>query len=132
MEIIRFDYGFEGSLASSFDQALEHTRQVLAKHGFGVQAEIDISKALKTKLGVDVPREIILGVCNPRLAHAAIQREPHITVLLPCNVTVKEGASGTHIAAASPSMLVSSTHNHDLDATASEAEKLLLQAFAEL
>lgn len=132
MEITRFGFGYAGDVRLDFDQALRHTREVLARHGFGVQAEIDISGALKSKLGVDLPREIILGVCNPPLAHRAIQAEPHITVLLPCNVTVRETNAGAHIEAANPQMLVEATHRPGLADVAAEADKILLQALAEL
>ena len=107
MELKSFGFGHSGELDMNFEQALEHTKEVLARHGFGVQAEIQISDALKTKLDVDIPREVILGVCNPTLAYKAIQIEPQITVLLPCNVTLREGANGkTHIAAADAKKLV--------------------------
>lgn len=132
METSRFGFGYEGDVRSEFDQTLQHTKEVLANHGFGVQAEINISGALKSKLSVDVPREVILGVCNPALAYRAIQEEPHITALLPCNVTVKETETGTRIAAVSPQMLIAFTQNPALAGVASEAEKILLEALAEL
>ena len=132
METTRFRFGYAGDIRSDFDQTVQHTKDVLASHGFGVQAEINISGALKSKLGIDIPREVILGVCNPTLAYRAIQQEPHITLLLPCNVTVKETPTGTRIAAVSPQMLVESTHNPALAGIASEAEKILLEALTAL
>lgn len=132
MDIIRFGYGYAGETRSKFDEALQHTKDLLAQHGFGVQAEINLSGALQAKLGVQVPREIILGVCNPRLAYRAMQEDPHITVLLPCNVTVRETATGTHIAAANPQMLVEVTHHPGLAGIASEADEILLQVLAAL
>jgi uncharacterized protein (DUF302 family) len=132
METTRFGYGYAGDVRQGFEEALKHAKSVLARHGFGVQAEINISDALKAKLGVNVPRQVILGVCNPALAYRAIQEDAHITVLLPCNVTVAEGAAGTHLEATSPRLLVEATHNPSLSGVASEAEELLLQALAEL
>ncbi len=132
MELKSFGFGYSGELALDFDQALERTKEVLARHGFGVQAEIQISNALKSKLGVDIPREVILGVCNPSLAHRAIQIEPEITVLLPCNVTVKEAGKKTRIAAADAQSLVGLTNNPRLRDIALEAEKKLMEAMAEL
>ena len=132
MEISRFAFGYAGDVHTSFDKALERTKEVLAAHGFGVQAEIDIAQALKTKIGVEIPREIILGVCNPKLASGAIQEEPHVTLLLPCTVTVKETPGGAHIAAADFQMMVSVTQNAELANVAAEAEALILKALAEL
>lgn len=132
MEITRFEFGYAGETRLQFEQALKRTAEALAQHGFGVQAEINISGALKTKLGVDLPKEIILGVCNPGLAYRAIQEDPNVTVLLPCNITLRETASGTRIAAASAQMLVEVTKNPRLAGVAAEAEKILLQVLAEL
>ncbi|MHB8302959.1 MAG: DUF302 domain-containing protein [Acidobacteriaceae bacterium] len=132
MELKSFGFGYSGELTLRFDQALERAKEVLARHGFGVQAEIQISNALKTKLGVDVPREVILGVCNPGLAYRAIQVEPEITVLLPCNVTVRETANGTHIAAADAQKLVDMANDPDLRGIALQAEKHLMEALVEL
>lgn len=132
MDITRFGFGYGGEVRSGFEQALQRTKEALASQGFGVQAEIDISNALKSKLGVNMPREVILGVCNPALAHRAMLTEPHVTVLLPCNVTVKEVPGGTHIATASPQMLVEATRNPALADVASAADALLMQAFAQL
>jgi uncharacterized protein (DUF302 family) len=132
MELSRFAFGYAGSVPASFDQALQRTKEVLSDHGFGVQAEIDIAQALKTKIGIDMPREVILGVCNPRLAYRAMQEEPHVTLMLPCTITVKETPTGAHIAAADAQMLVTVTQNAALANIAAEAEALILKALAEL
>jgi uncharacterized protein (DUF302 family) len=132
MEVKSFGFGYSGTVNMPFDQAIERTRETLARHGFGVQAEIQISQALKTKLGVDVPREVILGVCNPALAHAAIQAEPYMTVLLPCNVTVKDLQGKTQIAVADPRKLVEMAPNPRLKEMALEADRRLREALAEL
>jgi uncharacterized protein (DUF302 family) len=132
MELKSFGFGSSGELALHFDEALERTKEVLARHGFGVQAEIQISNALKSKLGVDIPREVILGVCNPSLAYRAIQIEPEITVLLPCNVTVREAGKKTRIAAGDAQSLVGLTNNPRLKNIALDAEKQLMAAMAEL
>lgn len=132
MELKSFGFGSSGKLAMDFNPALERTKEVLARYGFGVQAEIEISEALKTKLGVDLPREIILGVCNPSLAYRVMQIEPEITVLLPCNVTLRETGGGTRIAVADTHKLVGLTDNPQLRDIAVEAEKQLMKAMAEL
>jgi uncharacterized protein (DUF302 family) len=132
MELNSFGYGYSGTLHLPFEEAIERTRQALAHHGFGVQAEISISQALKLKLGVDVPREVILGVCNPALALRAMQSEPHITVLLPCNVTVKDNGDHSEIAAADPRKLIQIASDPNLKDVAFEADKRLREALAEL
>lgn len=132
MEIRQFHYGYEGDLPLEFDEALQRTREALARQGFGVQAEIPLSEALKAKVQADVPRELILGVCNPVLALQAMQVEPHVTVLLPCTVTVKQIPSGCRIAVANPGMLVKITENEGLWAVAKEAEQRLVAAMSEL
>ena len=132
MDLRSVGYGYAGELSSDFDGTIARVKEVLARQGFGVQAEIDISGALKSKLGVDIPREVILGVCNPALAHRAIQAEPEITLLLPCNITVRETPAGTRVAAANPMMLVQLTGNAGLTAIASEADKLLREALSQI
>ncbi len=132
MELKSFGFGYSGALALGFDEALQRTKEVLARHGFGVQAEIQISATLKAKLGVDIPREVILGVCNPGLAYKAIQAEPEITVLLPCNVTVRETPEGVLIGAADPRKLIEVAGNPHLKDVALQAEKLLMEALSEL
>lgn len=84
--------GSEVRLSSSFADALERTRLALQTEGFGILTTIDIQKAFRDKLGVDFRPYVILGACNPPLAHKALVAEPEIGLLLPCNVTVEEEA----------------------------------------
>ena len=87
-------YAFGKTVAMSQDQAIERVSQELAKEGFGVLTEIDVAATLKKKLGVEVPAYRILGACNPQFAHRALQAEPQIGALLPCNVVVRVDALG--------------------------------------
>ena len=83
-----------------FDQAVERTSELLAEEGFGVLTEIDVQATLKKKLGLDFKRYVILGACNPELAHQALSGEPILGVLLPCNVVVMDREGGGVIVAA--------------------------------
>ena len=87
-------YAFGKMVNLSFEQATEAVTQALAKEGFGVLTEIDVAATLKKKLGLERPPYKILGACNPQFAARALEMEPQIGALLPCNVVVRQGADG--------------------------------------
>jgi len=84
------------------EQAIEKVKELLSKEGFGVLTTIDVAATLKAKLGVDQPPYVILGACNPPLAHKALSAEPSIGVLLPCNVDVYQLEGKTVVQAINP------------------------------
>jgi len=88
-------YGFGTTVALPYDQAIERTRAALTEQGFGVLTEIDVQKTLKEKLDADFRPYVILGGCNPSLAHQALQTDLGIGLLLPCNVIVYDNGDGT-------------------------------------
>ncbi|NUP10038.1 MAG: DUF302 domain-containing protein [Polyangiaceae bacterium] len=110
-------------------QARERVATALQQQGFGVLTEIDVQATLKKKLGVETAPYVILGACNPTLAHQALQKEPAIGLLLPCNVVLAEDAGDVVVSAASPRSMFSLVEaGSDVANVATEAEKRLRAA----
>ena len=127
-------YGFTTRLTGlSFDQALEKTVAALKAEGFGVLSDIDVQHAMKEKLGADMPPYRILGACNPALAHQALQAEPDIGLLLPCNVIVRE-ESPEHIVIGflDPQIMVKLVGKNAMQTVADQAEQRLRRVCASL
>ena len=90
-----------------FDDVVARTRDALAEQGFGVLTEIDVQATMKAKLDADMDAYLILGACNPPLAHQAITAQPIVGVLLPCNVVVREDAGAVVVEAIDPVAMMS-------------------------
>jgi uncharacterized protein (DUF302 family) len=118
-------YGMSRTLDLSFTDAVEQVRQALQEQGFGVLTEIDVTATLKTKLGEDMEDYVILGACNPPLAHRALGVDRSIGLLLPCNVVVRTTDEGTVVEIADPQMLVGVSGESDLEPVADEARRRL-------
>jgi uncharacterized protein (DUF302 family) len=121
-------YGISITTPLPYLEAVARVKEELAKEGFGVLSEIDIAATLKKKLDVDLPPYIILGACNPPLAHRAIQVEPEIGLLLPCNVVVREGADGRCIVSAmDPAEALALSENEELAPLAGDVRSRLVR-----
>lgn len=113
-------YALSIALVQPFDEVVPQVKQALAANGFGIVAEIDMQKTLKNKIGVEIEPHLILGACNPRFAHAALQVEPSIGLLLPCNVVIRHTGEVTVVEAINPETLVTLTENPAMAALAHE------------
>jgi uncharacterized protein (DUF302 family) len=122
-------YALTTTVRRPFAETLAATRASLADQGFGILTEIDIQATLKAKLDVDVPSQVILGACRPPLAHAALQVEPSVGLLLPCNIVVRSlDDTTTLVEALDPKVMVSLTGNDALAPVANEAGQRLAAA----
>ncbi|MEX0890993.1 MAG: DUF302 domain-containing protein [Gemmatimonadota bacterium] len=127
-------YGFSTTVRAPYGEAVERTRAALAEEGFGILSEIDVSATLKKKLDVDFRPYVILGACNPPLAHKALSAERDIGLLLPCNVVVYAAdEEGTCVVAAmDPEQALALTGRDDIRPLATEVKARLRAALERL
>ena len=118
-------YTLSATTPLGFTEAVARVREELASEGFGVLCQIDVQATLKQKLDVDREPYLILGACNPKLAHSALQAEPELGVLLPCNVVVYTQQGQTRIAAVNAEQMLSIVANDALAETAGEVRRRL-------
>jgi len=127
-------YGLGVTIAVAYDDAVARTRAALAREGFGVLSEVDVRATMKQKLDVDFRPYVILGACNPPLAHQALQAERDIGLLLPCNVIVYAGdLAGTSVVAAmDPVEALALTGRDDIRAVAVEVRARMERVLADI
>ena len=130
-------YGFGRTLALSYDDTVAHVTEALKTEGFGVLTSIDVKATMKTKLDVDYSPYVILGACNPPLAHRALTADPNVGLLLPCNVVVRAlpdeaGQPRTRVEAVDPISMMGIVRNDELSAVAQDARARLERVVAAL
>jgi len=125
MHVIASTYTLSGTTRHPFDEAVTRVREELAAEGFGVLCEIDVQATLHEKLGEEIEPYVILGACNPSLAHRALETEPELGVLLPCNVVVYERDGTTHVSAVDAGRMLSIVGNDALTPVAADVRERL-------
>lgn len=118
-------YGFFKKVNGTFQEGIERTREALKKNGFGILWEIDVKATMKAKLGVDYDNYMILGACNPPIAHRAFQADYDIGLLLPCNFIVYEKGGSVFLGAINPKSLFGIVDKKDMVPIAEEVSGLL-------
>ena len=121
-------YYFAKSLDMPFDRAVEKTVAALKAHGFGVLTKIDVQATMKEKIGADFRPYVILGACNPQMAHKALEAEDKIGTMLPCNVIVQERDGKSEVAAVDPVASMQAIANPALGTIATEVRQRLKAA----
>jgi uncharacterized protein (DUF302 family) len=125
------EYRFSTTLSVPFVEAVERTTAALKSEGFGVLTTIDVKQTLQEKLGVDFEPYVILGACNPQLAHRALQAEHELGLLLPCNVIVHEHVGRSMVSIVDPAQMLGVVGgNPELQAVAGEAGERLRRVVA--
>jgi uncharacterized protein (DUF302 family) len=123
-------YVFGKTVGLGFDEAIKRVTEELAKEGFGVLTEIDVKATLKKKLDIDVAPYRILGACNPQFAHQAMELEPQIGALLPCNVVVRVEGSKTRVDIMDPRAVLQLVGRPEIAKIAGEVRERLERVLA--
>ncbi len=125
-------YSFGRRLNLPFDEAAQRVKDALKAEGFGVLTEIDVRQTMREKLGVEMEPYLILGACNPPLAHRALELEPDIGLLLPCNVVVCAEGATSRVVIADPQAMLGIVGNEQIVPVAEEAKQRLQRVVAAL
>lgn len=119
-------------LGLSYEEAVPKVKEAFKAKGFGTLTEIDVRATMKEKIGADMDPYLIIGACNPNLAHRALTTEPLVGLLLPCNVVVRKDGDGVFVDALDATVIATVPENPDLKPIADEAGRLIGEALAEL
>lgn len=126
------NYNIKKQVNYSFTDAVAKTKSILAEEGFGILTEVDVKATLKNKLDVEWDNYIILGVCNPSLAHKALQEEKEIGLFLPCNVIVYEDKGKVFVSSIVPTVAMGMIENKSLIMVAGQAEEKLKRVMGKI
>lgn len=124
--------GITAVLPLSYQLAVDAAIAALKEQGFGVLTEIDVKATMKKKLELDLANYIILGACNPGMAHQAMQMEPRIGAMLPCNVIVRSVADKVEVSAIDPLASMAAVDNPELKSVAGQVRDMLQKVVAEI
>ncbi|RVU04608.1 DUF302 domain-containing protein [Novosphingobium umbonatum] len=126
-------YYFAKTLETDFESAVRRATEVLQAHGFGIISQINVRDTFKNKIGVEFRDYLILGACNPQLAHEALQIEDKVGTMLPCNVVVQDiGAGKVEVAAIDPVASMMAIENPDLKHAAEQVREMLRRVIESL
>lgn len=131
-ELTTHAYGIRRDTTFTYDEAVARVRTALQRQGFGVLTEIDVAATMEAKLGLTMAPYVILGACNPSLAHRALTAEPEVGLLLPCNVVVRQEGENTIVEAMDPEAALGLVKNDEVRAVALEAKQRLTMALESL
>jgi uncharacterized protein (DUF302 family) len=126
------NYGFSKIVNLSYDDAIEKVTAELKKEGFGVLTSIDVKETLKKKIDIDFKKYMILGACNPTLAHKGLQKEEELGLLLPCNVLVYEKGEQTVVSVFDPLVMTKIADNKEIESVANEVRTKLKRVLDEV
>lgn len=131
-KVVDMSYGRSVVMDAPYSEVVSKVREALSEQGFGVLTEIDVKKTLKSKLDLDMEEYVILGACNPNLAHQALGVQRQLGLLLPCNVVVRTDGAKTIVEALDPQVMVALTEDDALKPVADEAARRLEAALGSL
>lgn len=126
------EYGMSRTINRPFDEVNAEVRAALAEQSFGIVSEIDMQATFKNKINKEIEPMLILGACNPNYAYRALDAEPSIGLLLPCNVVIRQADEGVVVEMINPEMMVQITDNADVAQIANEVTEKLSAALASL
>ena len=126
------DYGITTKLKAPYEETVERVRAGLKEEGFGVLTEINVRETIKEKLGLDFKKYVILGACNPAMAHRALSADPLVGLLLPCNVIVYEEDGVSVVSAIDPIGMMADLPNATLKQVANEVRPRLERVIRKL